>query len=906
MKTRPLLICVPALLIAASDVAVGGFDDIVDDVAPLSFYLGTPPDTLQIRYYANHPLDALPDTLTRAVVVIHGTLRNSNDYFQAILDAAEHTTGSDSTSLIVAPQFLTAPDLEEHDLPEDMLFWEYMGWRQGDLSLDTIDHPRPWRISSYAVADTILYRIVQQCPALADVVLVGHSAGGQFVNRFAAGSQMHELLTDHFDVDVRYVVSNPSSYLYLDDERWRGGTAYDFSVPDGEALEACQEYNDYKFGLDNPNEYMSIGEEVIRQQYSNREVIYLLGEYDDDPESPYLDVSCPAMFEGIHRLQRGILYANHLADVFGEAILELHRIALVEGVGHNHHAMFTSECGVHYIFDFGDCSPIPLSAEWADVTTAPLIVKHARGAAWGDYDGDRHTDLYVAGGLDANILLHNEGDGGYRSVALPPSGSTGDALVGKWGDYDNDADLDLYLVYATSGNRLLRNDGAGAFSDVTTGPLVGGDFMSDAAWADFDNDGDLDLYLGRTHGHTNMLLRNEGGGDFSDVTSGALADTGGTNGVTWADYDGDGDMDLYLANQSANRLLRNDGWAEFTDVTTGCLGDTGISSGGVWGDCDNDGDLDLYVSNRGSPNRLLRNDGDALFTDITKEPVADPMFTWSASWGDYDNDGWLDLYVANAYSKNRLLRNEGGALFSDSTRFPLGDRGNSFSATWTDDDNDGRLDLYLANHLSCDRLFRNSAGSGNHWLHLDLQGTDSNAFGVGARIRVVANGLTQIRQVGAGEAGPFAQNSLTAEFGLGPAAWVDTLRILWPSGIEQEFLRVDADRRLVIEETDIYIDAGEDGGIPVVVGLAEYPNPFSLTTTIEYGLSRPMAASLSIYDVSGRRVRLLTRPAVQPAGRYRVFWDGRGENGEKLASGVYYCRLQAGSSIWRRNLLLIR
>ncbi len=445
-------------------------------------------------------------------------------------------------------------------------------------------------------------------------------------------------------------------------------------------------------------------------------------------------------------------------------------------------------------------------AAWTDVAVSPLSdAGGGNGVAWGDYDNDGDLDLYL-GNLNApgSKLLRNDGGGTFTNVTV--GALIGVTAIGvAWGDYDNDGDLDLYAAN-DGANTLIRNDGAGIFTDVTAGPLGDNGGSQGVAWADFDRDGDLDLFFANASAtpalRQDKLLRNDGGGIFTDVTAGPLVEADNNTGIAWGDYDNDGDPDLYIAADGApSRLLRNDGAGSFTDVTTGPLAITGVATGVAWGDFDNDGDLDLYVARgSGQGDRLLRNDGGDAFTDVTAGALVDTDSTQGIAWGDYDNDGDLDLYLANATTPNRLLRNDGG-VFVDVTTAPLDGGGrNSTGVAWGDYDGDGDLDLFLSSWFGPKSLFRNGLSSGNHWLHVDLTGTLSNRFGLGARIRVIAGGRTQIREVSGG-AGYFSQDSLTAEFGLGQATVVDSVQVRWPSGTVQTLLNVAVDQRLgIIEE----------------------------------------------------------------------------------------------------------
>ena len=82
--------------------------------------------------------------------------------------------------------------------------------------------------------------------------------------------------------------------------------------------------------------------------------------------------------------------------------------------------------------------------------------------------------------------------------------------------------------------------------------------------------------------------------------------------------------------------------------------------------------------------------------------------------------------------------------------------------------------------------------------------------------------------------------------------------------------------------------------------LRNYPNPFNPETWIPYQLSEDSPVSISIYDTTGKLVRTLPI-GYQSAGFYHsrgraAYWDGRNENGESVASGVYFYQLQVSPS----------
>ena len=115
------------------------------------------------------------------------------------------------------------------------------------------------------------------------------------------------------------------------------------------------------------------------------------------------------------------------------------------------------------------------------------------------------------------------------------------------------------VVPVLSWNEVAASYGVG-HSGSSRGVAVG----------DFDGDGDNDIYVVNCCGQANILLRNNGDGNFADIaTTAGVADTGDGQGCAFADYDGDGNLDLYVTNYGqANKLYKNNGDSTFSDVST--------------------------------------------------------------------------------------------------------------------------------------------------------------------------------------------------------------------------------------------------------------------------------------------------------------------------------------------------
>lgn len=268
--------------------------------------------------------------------------------------------------------------------------------------------------------------------------------------------------------------------------------------------------------------------------------------------------------------------------------------------------------------------------------------------AAGDFNGDGYNDLLYGGGSGATFMFSDGTGNGFVE------NSPGQYIFSQrtnFVDINNDGNLDAFVCHDIAPNVYYLNDGSNGL-EYYQGGL--GDFPSGgnygSVWVDYNNDGLIDLFIAKCGGeearYTDQLYKNNGDGTFTDVA--ALADMDNTTqtwSAAWGDFDNDGDMDCFVGASSfstgQHKLMRNNGNGNFTDVTAGSGFDTfsGLSREHMPADFNNDGYVDIF----GNSNRVFLSNGDMTFTSVTV-----PFSV--ASVGDLNNDGFLDAFAgSNVY-----------------------------------------------------------------------------------------------------------------------------------------------------------------------------------------------------------------------------------------------------------------
>lgn len=498
------------------------------------------------------------------------------------------------------------------------------------------------------------------------------------------------------------------------------------------------------------------------------------------------------------------------------------------------------------------------------VTNSPVIEyfsdeqTFSGGIAAGDYDQDGDVDLYVVGRpVNPNHLYQNQGDGTFREIGQEMGVDLRHWGSGPaWGDIDGDGDLDLFVgtiergLYRLFENRV--NEEEGRFVDITqeSGLIIHSTNTVSALFFDYNVDGYMDLFLSHwgnvyePRADTETLFRNNGDNTFTSVsveTGLAAVLTRETHDWSFtpnlSDIDGDGDADLLMsADFGTSEIFRNNGDGTFHRITNKDVVRDQFGMGGAVADYNNDGKMDWFVTSiynlefregQWFGNRLYQNFGGGNFGDATDHAgVADGAWGWGTCAADFDHDGFVDIAQVNGWPQRdavgkdytyipvRFWRHIGTkqASFEEIAGLVgIHDTGEGRGIACFDADHDGDLDVVIMN-MSQNHVvyFRNDTSNDHNYLYVKLEGLTENRHGVGARIKVITENGSQIRDLG-GSNNYASHNPLQAHFGLGTATTVD-IEVLWPDQTTTMFENAPINDVVTVRQTEAATRLVVNGG----------------------------------------------------------------------------------------------
>ncbi len=498
--------------------------------------------------------------------------------------------------------------------------------------------------------------------------------------------------------------------------------------------------------------------------------------------------------------------------------------------------------------------------QFSEVSDTRGILKNVSDLGFGsgvsafDFDNDGDIDLFLPQRFGhPDRLYENDGLGRFSDMATTSGIDVAEASrSGLWFDFDDDHLVDL-LVASDCFNsldpdcsnkttlRLYRQTEIGQFENVTVAAGLDNaktqKFFGHRAGiccGDVDRDGDLDLLVGQWEGELELFINHDGSFVNEAFARGITNPNSPFPYNPWqsvmCDFNQDGWLDIFTAvDFFENQLWMNQGDGSFVNVAESAGVDFAFNEMGVTvGDYDNDGDFDVYVTNifeEDKFNLLLRNDSSAKsleFTEVAAMAGVDNTdFGWGATFFDANNDTILDLAVTNGWFN--------GIGFDDSSRVFLGSidqpgqfinvsdesgfNDNLFGSCLISADlnRDGDLDLLQvctpALFEGPFRILENqlNENEATNWLVVKPRQAHKNHWSIGATVRVEFDGITRIRQIGAGNS-MHGQEPAEAFFGLGDCDVVDRVIVTWPFGDVSVWENVAVNQLFYANDSDLNHD----------------------------------------------------------------------------------------------------
>ncbi|MEO0572247.1 MAG: VCBS repeat-containing protein [Bacteroidota bacterium] len=489
--------------------------------------------------------------------------------------------------------------------------------------------------------------------------------------------------------------------------------------------------------------------------------------------------------------------------------------------------------------------------EFEDISTSAGIAGDHRwytGTTMVDINNDGYLDIYcsVGGkfGPKENQLFINNGDHTFTEQAKKYGiADSSNSVQATFFDYDLDGDLDLYVANypptpfnapnyfyrlkqvspkPLETDRLFKNEGD-MFTDVTeeAGLKTFGLSLS-ATVADLNKDGWPDLYVSNDFSTPDYLFMNNKDGTFSEVVKESTKNTSFYGmGVDIADFNNDALPDILQVDMTAQINRRSK--ANMASMNPDLFWST-VNAGFHY----------QYMQNS-----LQMNNGNLLdtlpdFSNVSRlAGVSSTDWSWGPLFADLDNDGWKDIFISNGTRReinnrdffleiekkginkdstlqktlqipsekidNYALRNQGDLTFKRMNKeWGIEHKGFSNGSVYVDLDNDGDLEIVTNNIDDEATIFENTSTKNSNYLALKFAGPSQNKNGLGTKVMLYHDGKSQYQELTLTRG---FQSSVAPQmhFGLGKAAIVDSIQVVWPNLKQQVLKQVTINQLLTLD-----------------------------------------------------------------------------------------------------------
>lgn len=475
------------------------------------------------------------------------------------------------------------------------------------------------------------------------------------------------------------------------------------------------------------------------------------------------------------------------------------------------------------------------------------------GVTMADVDADGWLDIYVSVsgifGTTKNQLFINNKDNTFSEKAEEYGLDDDTASIqATFFDYNNDGYQDVFVanypvVPVSMGNRfyhkkmqdnkledsghLYKNNGDNTFTDVTAQSGVQNFGMTLGIVAsDFNNDGFQDLYLSNDFNVPDYFYLNNGDGTFKEVIQEATNHTAMFGmGIDVADFNNDNLLDLVQLDMTPEDYKRaKTNMASMNPESFYEAVDLGLHY--------------QYMQNTLQVNNGINKNGVPFFSDISRlTGLATTDWSWGTLFADFNNDGLKDIIVTNGMKRdvnnndvnkrtnttsfadlnkeidykqypstpldNYVFKNEGNYKFTKANDiWNISYKGFSNGVSYGDLDNDGDLDIVLNNLGDDASLFQNNCNeSGNNYVKVKLNGSESNILGLGAKV-MVASGAEQQFQELTLTRGFQSSVEPILHFGIGATETIDSLSVIWPDGKKEIFTNIKSNQLITCNYKD--------------------------------------------------------------------------------------------------------